>query len=129
MSMVLEDLRQHKGSEEPNVFKAERKQSLEIFKKAKKEYDVAVASTYELLCNLLSGDAQTQWDRIERKMHKRDSWAGVNGVVTKGQHPRSWVAFKDCTQAHGISLRHGRASEVLHAAERKEAHTCHYTSI
>jgi hypothetical protein len=104
VSTVLKDLRQREGSEEPNALKAEREQSLEIFEKAKKEHDVAVASTYELLRNLLSGDAQTQWDRIDREMHERDSWAGVNGVVTKGQRPRSWVAFKDCVELHKLTV-------------------------
>ena len=102
--MVLKDLCQRKGSEEPNALKAEREQSLEIFEKAKKEHDMAVASTYEFLGNLLSGDAQTQWDRIDREMHKCDSWAGVNGVVTKGQCQRSWVAFKDCVELHKLTV-------------------------
>ena len=93
VSTVLKDLRQREGSEEPNALKAEREQSLEIFEKAKKEHDVAVASTYELLRNLLSGDAQTQWDRIDREMHERDSWAGVKSQVTEGRHPQMQMSF------------------------------------
>ena len=104
VSAVLEDLRQRKGSEEPNVLKAEREQSLAIFDKAKKEYKAAVALTYELLRNHLSGEMQTQWDRIDREMHKRDSWALVNGVVTEGQRPRSWTAFKDCVELHKLTV-------------------------
>jgi len=104
VASVLEDLRKREGSEEPNALKAEREQSLEMFKKVKKEYDTAVASTYELLRNLLSGDAQTQWDRIDREMHECDSWTGVNGVVTEGRRPRSYTAFKDCVELHKLTV-------------------------
>ena len=132
VSAVLEDLRQREGSEEPNALKAEREQSLEIFEKAKKEHDVAVASTYELLRNLFSGDAQTQWDRIDREMHERDSWAGVNGAVTKGQRQRSWVAFKDCVEPHKLTVFPYDAAErqkyYMQQSVRK-ARTCHYTSV
>jgi hypothetical protein len=50
--------------------------------------------------NLLSSDAQSQWDRVCRKVHKRDSWAGVNGQVTKGRHPQMWTTFLDCLELH-----------------------------
>jgi BCD family chlorophyll transporter-like MFS transporter len=34
---------------------------------------------------LLSGDSQSQGDRVCRKRHERDLWAAVNGPVTEGQ--------------------------------------------
>ena len=37
-------------------------------------------------------------------MHERDSWAGVNGFMTKGQRQRSWVAFKDCVELHKLTI-------------------------
>ena len=63
VSAVLEDLHQHKGSEDHEALKTEKEQSLEMFNKAKKKHEAAIGSTYELLCNLLSGNAQTQWAR------------------------------------------------------------------
>jgi hypothetical protein len=37
-------------------------------------------------------------------MHKRDSWAGVNGQVTKGRCPRTWAAFRDCLELHKFTV-------------------------
>ncbi len=37
-------------------------------------------------------------------MHKRDSWAGVNGQVTKGRHPQTWMSFQDCLELHKLTV-------------------------
>jgi hypothetical protein len=37
-------------------------------------------------------------------MHKRDSWAGVNGQVTIGRHPSTWAAFQDCLELHKLTV-------------------------
>jgi hypothetical protein len=55
----------------------------EMLQEAQKVHDEAIAKRYKLLRNLLSGDEQSQWDRICCKMRECDSWAGVNGKVTK----------------------------------------------
>jgi hypothetical protein len=57
-----------------------------MFEEAQKAHDEAVAKMYKLLRKLLSSDLQTQWDQITLKMHKRDSWVGVNGQMTTGRH-------------------------------------------
>jgi hypothetical protein len=80
--------------------KLEIKQTQQMLQEAQKAHKEAIAKTYELLRNLLSGDAQTQWDRICRKMNERDFWAGVNGQVTKGRCLHSWTAFQDCLELH-----------------------------
>jgi hypothetical protein len=36
-------------------------------------------------------------------MHKRDSWAAVNGQVTKGRHPQTWTSFLDCLELHKLT--------------------------
>jgi hypothetical protein len=36
-------------------------------------------------------------------MHKRDSWAGVNGQVTKGRHLQTWMSFQDCLELHKLT--------------------------
>jgi hypothetical protein len=37
-------------------------------------------------------------------MHERDSWAGVNGQVTKERHPRTWMSFQDCLELHKLTV-------------------------
>jgi hypothetical protein len=59
--------------------KVEIEQTSSMLQEAQKAHNKAAAKTYKQLRNLLSGDAQSQWDRICREMHKRDSWAAVNG--------------------------------------------------
>jgi hypothetical protein len=49
--------------------KVETEQTSQMLQEAQKAHDKAIAETYEQLSNLLSGDAQSQWDRICRKMH------------------------------------------------------------
>ncbi len=41
------------------------------------------------LRNLLSCDAQSQWDCVCREMHEHDSWDAVNHQVTKSRRPRT----------------------------------------
>jgi hypothetical protein len=55
--------------------KVEIEQTQQMLQELKKAQDKAIAKTYEQLRNLLSGDAQSQWDCICREMHKRDLWA------------------------------------------------------
>ncbi len=56
------------------------------------------------LQNLLSGDAQTQWDRVYHGMHERNMWAGVKGKVIKGRRPHMWAAFQDCLELHKLTV-------------------------
>jgi hypothetical protein len=73
-----------------------------MLQEAQKAHDKAIAKTYEQLRNLLSSDAQSQWDCVCRKMHKCDSWAAVNGQVTKGGNPQTWTSFLDCLELHKL---------------------------
>jgi hypothetical protein len=84
--------------------KVEIEQTQQMLQEAQMAHDNAIAKLYEQLRNLLSGDAQSQWDRICRKMHKQDSWAAVNGQVTKGRHPRTWMSFLDCLELHKLTV-------------------------
>ncbi len=68
------------------AFKVEIEQTQQMLQKSKKSHNKAIAKTYKQLRNLLPGGAHSQWDCVCRKMHKRDSWAAVNGQVTKGKH-------------------------------------------
>ncbi len=67
--------------------KVEIEQIVQMLQESRKAHNKAIAETYDQLRNLLSGDAQSQWDRVCRKMHEHDSWAAVNGQVTEGRRP------------------------------------------
>ncbi len=53
--------------------KVEIEQTNQMLQEAQKAHDKAIAKSYEQLRNLLSSDAQSQWDRVCHEMHKRDS--------------------------------------------------------
>jgi hypothetical protein len=57
--------------------KVEIEQTQQMLQEAQKAHNKAIAESYEQLRNLLSSNAQSQWDRFCRKMHKRDSWAAL----------------------------------------------------
>ena len=57
--------------------KVEIEQTQQMLQEAQKAHDKAITKTYKQLRNLLSSDAQSQWDCICCKMHKHDSWAAV----------------------------------------------------
>ncbi len=82
-----------------------------MLQEAEKAHDKAITETYEQLRNLLSGDAQSQWDRVCREMHERDSWAAVIGQVTKGRRPRTWISFLDCLELHKLTVFSADAAE------------------
>jgi hypothetical protein len=82
----------------------ERKQTLEILKTAKEQYGEVIATTYEVVRNLLAGEPLTQWDRIVREMHESDSWAGPDGEEHTGVHPKGWAAFCDCIELHKLTV-------------------------
>jgi hypothetical protein len=84
--------------------KVEIEQTQQMLQEAHKAHDKAIAETYEQLRNLLSGDAQSQWDCVCREMHNRDSWAAVNGQVTKGRHLQTWMSFLDCLELHKLTV-------------------------
>ncbi len=89
----------------------EIEQTTSTLQEAQKAHDKAVTKLYEQLRNLLSGNAQSQWDRVCRKMHERDSWAAVNGQVTKGRRPRTWMSFLDCLKLHKLTVFSADAAE------------------
>jgi hypothetical protein len=66
---------------------------------------------YEQLRNLLSGDAQSQWDCVCREMHEHDLWAAVNSQVTEGRRPRTWMSFLDCLELHELMVFSADADE------------------
>jgi hypothetical protein len=37
-------------------------------------------------------------------MHKRDSWAGVNGQVMEARCPQTWMSIQDCLELHKLTV-------------------------
>ena len=91
--------------------KVEIEQTNQMLQEAQKAHDKAIAELYEQLRNLLSGNAQSQWDCVCREMHEHDSWAEVNGQVTKGRRPRTWMSFLDCLELHKLAVFSADAAE------------------
>jgi hypothetical protein len=109
---VSKNLQEAAGSRETistsidvTAHKVEIEQTQQMLQEAQKaHHDKAIAKTYEQLRNLLSSEAQSQWDCIYHEMHERDLWAAVNGQVTKGRHPRTWMSFLDCLELHKLTV-------------------------
>jgi hypothetical protein len=78
--------------------KVEIEKTTQMLQESQRAHDKAIAKLYEQLRNLLSGDPQSQLDRVCHKMRKNDLWAAVNGKITKGRHPRTWMSFLDCLE-------------------------------
>jgi hypothetical protein len=89
----------------------EIEQTASVLQEAQKAHNKAVAESYEQPRNLLSSDAQSQWDPVCREMHERDSWAAVKGQVTKGRHPQTRMSFLDCLELHKLTVFSADAAE------------------
>jgi hypothetical protein len=93
------------------TLKTKKTQTQEILESANKGYLQAVEATYELLQSLLAGEPQTQWDRIVKEMHKRDSWTGPDGEKQNGKRPKSYKAFLDFLELHKLTMFSADAAE------------------
>ncbi len=82
-----------------------------MLQEAQIAHNKAITKTYKQLRNLLSSKAQSQWDCVCREMHKRDSWAAVNGQVTEVRHPQTWLSFLDCLELHKLTVFSAETAE------------------
>jgi hypothetical protein len=110
-SKILKNLLEAAGSQDTvlttvdvTAHKVEIEQTQQLLQDFQKSHDKAIAKVYKQLQNLLSRNPQAQWNCICRKMHKRDSWAGVNGQVTKGRRLQMWMSFQDCLELHKLTV-------------------------
>jgi len=71
-----------------------------LISEAKAEFLKAVQKPFDLVRQLLIGEAQTQWDKIVKEMFDRDTWVGVNGKTHGGPHVRTWKSLTDCIELH-----------------------------
>jgi hypothetical protein len=115
-SEALKNLQEAMGSQDTvstnidvTACKVETEQTQQMLQEAQKAHDKAIAMMNKQLRNLLSGDAQSQWDHVCRKTHQRDSWPGVNGQVTKIRCPQ--MSFRDCLELHKLAVFSADAAE------------------
>jgi hypothetical protein len=107
---TLENLKKPNGTkgasskEDKEARKLGIAETQEMLEEAEKVHDEAIAKTYKLLRNLLSGDVQSQWVHVCREMHERDLEAGVKGQVTTGRRLLSWTAFQDNLKLHKLTV-------------------------
>jgi hypothetical protein len=111
LSETLKNLLEAAGSKDAvlldddiEAHKVEIDQTQQMLHETLKQHDKAIAKMYKQLRNLLSSDLQSKLDCICRKMHKCDLWAGVNGQVSIGRHPRMWTSFLDCLELHKLMV-------------------------
>jgi hypothetical protein len=52
--------------------KVEIEQTQQMLQEAQKAHDKVIAEWYKQLRNLLSGNAQSQWEGVYHEMHERD---------------------------------------------------------
>jgi hypothetical protein len=104
-----------------NKTKAEKevwKQTLSEYKellKVKKSFAITeTQKAYEVFRCFVIGNPQTQWDKIVHKMHTKDPWIGVNGILNKGIHICFWSSFMDYIELHKLTIFPVDATEKQH---------------
>jgi len=82
-----------------------------LVSEAKAEFLKAVQKPFDLVHQLLIGEAQTQWDKIVKKMFDRDTWIGVNRKTHDGPRVRTWKSLTDCIELHKLTVLPADAAE------------------
>jgi hypothetical protein len=83
----------------------------QMLQEDQKAHDNTIPEMYKQLRNLLSGDAQSQWDCVCREMHEHDLWAAVDGQVTKGRRPQRGTYFLDFLELHKLTVFSAEAAK------------------
>jgi len=73
-----------------------------LVSEAKAEFVTAIQKPFDLVRQLLIGEARTQWDKIVKEMFDRDTWMGVNGETHDGPRLRTWKSLTDCIELHKL---------------------------
>ncbi len=82
-----------------------------LVSEAKAKFLKAVQKPFDLVCQLLIGEARTQWDKIVKEMFGRDTWVGVNGKTHDGPRLRTWRSPTDCIELHKLTVLPADAAE------------------
>jgi len=71
----------------------------------------AVQKPFDLVHQLLIGEAQTQWDKIVMEMFDCDTWVGVNRKTHDCPRIRTWKSLTDCIELHKLTVLPADAAE------------------
>jgi len=91
--------------------KLELEETEKLVSEAKAKFLKAVQKPFDLVCQLLIGEARTQWDKIVKEMYDRDTWVGVNGKTHDGPRVRTWKSLTDCIELHKLTVLPADAAE------------------
>jgi hypothetical protein len=80
------------------------------------KHNKAIGVCYDLFRQLLADKPQVQWDRITRKVHKKDPWMGLDDVKHKGLRTKTFKSLQDCIMFQKITVF------SVDAAERQKAY-------
>jgi len=97
-----------------DVEKLELEETEKLVSEAKAEFLKAVQKPFDLVRQLLIGEARTQWDKIVTKMFDRDTWVGVNGKTHEGPCMRTWKSLTDCIELHKLMVLPADVAEKQH---------------
>jgi hypothetical protein len=105
---VLKDIQKSLGG---SAATGKKKTPTDAVSEAKAEFLKAVLKPFDLVRQLLIGEAQTQWDKIVKEMFDRDTWTGVNGKTHDGPRLRTWKSLTDCIELHKLTVLPADAAE------------------
>jgi len=117
--VVLKDIQKSLGGSaatskkktQSDAEKLELEGTEKLVSEAKAEFLKAVLKPFDLILQLLIGEAQTQWDKIVKEMFDRDTWTGVNGKAHDGARLRTWKSLMDCIELHKLTVLPADAAE------------------
>jgi hypothetical protein len=79
--------------------------------KKKGKFLKAIQKPFNLACQLVIGEVQTQLDKIVKEMFNCATWIGINGKSNKGPRVRTWNSLMDCIELHKLTVLPADAAE------------------
>jgi hypothetical protein len=64
----------------------------------------AIQRPFDLICQLLIGEARTQWYKIVKETFKHDPCIGGNGKLNPGKCLQTWKSFVDCIKLYKLTV-------------------------
>ena len=89
----------------------ELEETKQLVSDAKAEFLKAMQKPFDLVRQLIIGEARTQWDKVVSEMFNRDTWEGVNGKTYQGPRMRTWKSLTDCIELHKLTVLPTDAAE------------------
>ena len=110
---VLETIQKSHGKKKTvtEADKLELEETEKLVSDAKAEFLKAMQKPFDLIRQLLIGEARTQWDKVVSEMFDRSTWEGLNGKTYQGPRMRTWKSLKDCIELHKLTVLPTNAAE------------------